>query len=91
MSRGGNHPPTWAMASLGFFLVARGEAIMRKRLNFPAFIGGYVRPSERDALLDMATRDQMTISEKIRELIRREAQRSLVHEQECYGESIRQE
>jgi hypothetical protein len=77
MSRGRNHPPTWAMASLGFFLVARGEAIMRKRLNFPAFIGEYVRPDERDALLTMAERDQMTISQKIRELIMQEAQRDL--------------
>jgi hypothetical protein len=50
-------------------------------LELAAFIGVRVRPTERDALLAMAAREQMTISEKIRDLITREALRDIVQKE----------
>jgi hypothetical protein len=42
---------------------------------FTAFIGGWVLPEERQILLELAKRDDMSVSRKIRELIQQEAER----------------
>jgi hypothetical protein len=50
---------------------------MARKLNFPAFVGGACTSQERQALIALAQRDQLTLSEKIRQLIRDAAQRDL--------------
>jgi hypothetical protein len=46
-------------------------------MEFSEFIGIRVRPTDREALEELASRERMTLSEVIRHLILREARRDL--------------
>jgi hypothetical protein len=70
------------------FFCAKGGAMKNNRpLVYEAFIGCKVRPAERQALEALAQRSQRSMSEEIRALIIREAQRDLRHAEDFGGDA----